>query len=300
MKPYLSLLACLLLGAAVCADDFKLKDGSKISGTIVGFDDSSFKVQTSYGFALVRKDQVVSISISDSGRPAAEKKSESPQSDKPLASIAKKEEKAAEKTTKQDAASTLTTAPASTPPATSLADASAAQSTSSAAVPVAPPVAAPSEPVRESVDGNFYTNETYGFRMYKPPAWKVIEGARSLMPGAIAAMGTLDETTYLLIGQQPVGKSLTTEIDTTDRRLHEMLTNFRPLGETRVNVSGGQAIERRFRGSVDEKDWSGTVAFVTHGGQLYTIFGMTIADSDLVQIQENVIARAITSLQFTP
>ena len=34
-----------------------------------------------------------------------------------------------------------------------------------------------------------------------------------------------------------------------------------------------------------------------HG--VYTIFGMTLADTDLVQIQENVISRAITSLQFT-
>jgi hypothetical protein len=38
---------------------------------------------------------------------------------------------------------------------------------------------------------------------------------------------------------------------------------------------------------------------VPHGSQLFTIFGMTIADTDLVQIQENVIARAISSLQFT-
>jgi len=38
---------------------------------------------------------------------------------------------------------------------------------------------------------------------------------------------------------------------------------------------------------------------VSRGARLYTIFGMTRADNDLVQIQENVIARAISSLQFT-
>jgi hypothetical protein len=38
---------------------------------------------------------------------------------------------------------------------------------------------------------------------------------------------------------------------------------------------------------------------VPHGTRIYTIFGMTYADTDLVQIQENVISRAISSLQFT-
>lgn len=134
--------------------------------------------------------------------------------------------------------------------------------------------------------------------MYKPPDWQVIEGARTIMPGAITAMGTDDQTTYLLIGEAPAGKSIASDIDATDQRLRSVMDNFRPLGESRMNVSGIQAVERRFRGSVDQKDWSGTVVFVPHGGELYTIFGMTIAESDLVQIQENVIARTIASMQF--
>lgn len=135
--------------------------------------------------------------------------------------------------------------------------------------------------------------------MYKPPAWQVIEGARSIMPGAIAAMGTSDQTTYLLIGQQAPGKSLASDIDAAERRLREIMDNFRPLGEKRVTISGVTAIEHTFRGSVDKHDWSGIVAFVPFGTHLYTVFGMTSADSDLVQIQENVISRTISSLQFT-
>ncbi len=50
---------------------------------------------------------------------------------------------------------------------------------------------------------------------------------------------------------------------------------------------------------MDQHDWSGVVVLVPRGAKLYTIFGMTRADNDLVQIQENVIARAISSLQFT-
>jgi len=41
------------------------------------------------------------------------------------------------------------------------------------------------------------------------------------------------------------------------------------------------------------------VVLVERGTKLYTIFGMTRADDDLVQLQENVISRAIASLQFT-
>jgi len=55
------LLALLLIAVAVRADEIRLKDGTKITGTIVGFEDGAFKVQTSYGFALVRKDQIAEI-----------------------------------------------------------------------------------------------------------------------------------------------------------------------------------------------------------------------------------------------
>ena len=71
------------------------------------------------------------------------------------------------------------------------------------------------------------------------------------------------------------------------------------LRRLRGDTSGVTAIERRFRGSVDQHDWSGIVAYIPRGASVYTIFGMTLADTDLVQIQENVISRAITSLQFT-
>jgi hypothetical protein len=154
--------------------------------------------------------------------------------------------------------------------------------------------------MREEVNGNSYINDTYGFRMYKPPAWKVIEGARALLPGSITAMGTDDQTTYLLIGQQSgASQSVATNMDATDRRLREIMENFRPLDEKHITISGAPAVERHFRGSVDQRDWSGVVVYIPHDSHLYTIFGMTIADTDLVQIQENVIARAISSLQFT-
>ena len=64
----LAALAFLLSAAAARTDEIKLKDGSKINGTIVGFEDNSFKVKTSYGFAVVQKDQVVSITVTDAAK----------------------------------------------------------------------------------------------------------------------------------------------------------------------------------------------------------------------------------------
>ena len=68
-----ALCAMLIVPSAAHADDLKLKDGSTISGTIVGYEESSFKVKTSYGFAVVQKDQVVSISISTGAHASVEK-----------------------------------------------------------------------------------------------------------------------------------------------------------------------------------------------------------------------------------
>jgi hypothetical protein len=298
----------LCLPAALRADELKLKDGTKIVGTIVGYEENSFRVKTNYGFAVVQKDQVLSISITDSSKkPEAEKKSE-PAHEKPAPADQPKAQPVTKTVNSYSAASPAAPAPkpaptqaAPQPPAVAPAASAIAKTVppAAAAPPPPPPKPAPPEPMREEVVGNLYTNQTYGFRMYKPPTWELVEGARALMPGSITALGTSDETTYLLIGQQPVGKSLASDIEATDRRLHDLLENFRALGEKKITVSGMPAVERRFRGSVDQRDWSGVVVFFQRGTTLYTIFGMTYAGSDLVQIQENVINRAISSLEFT-
>jgi hypothetical protein len=299
---------------ATYADELKLKDGTKIVGTIVGFEENSFKVKTNYGFAVVQKDQVLSISITDSTKkPDAEKKAE-PSAAKPAPPAAAVNSYKKGNTTPSTppnsapAADSTTsdpqTAAANLPPAPTAASATAKPvtpaSTSAAAPapPPAPPKPAQPESMRERVTGNLYANETYGFQMYKPPTWQLVEGARAVLPGAITALGTSDQTTYLLIGRQPIEKSFVSDIDATDRHLRSTLDNFRALGEKKILVSGEPAVEKRFRVSVDQHDWSGVAVFLQHDAHLYTIFGMTSADSDLVQIQENVISRAISSLQF--
>lgn len=135
--------------------------------------------------------------------------------------------------------------------------------------------------------------------MFRPPGWSIIEEARTVLPGAIAALGTSDQTTYLLVGESPSAGSLGLDLRASDVKLKEMVENYRPGGDKIVSIAGLPAVERRFRGAVDGKDWSGTVVLIIRGKMLYTIFGMTYAGTDLVQIQENVIHRAITSFQFT-
>jgi hypothetical protein len=327
--------AILLAPYGLRADDIKLKDGSTISGTIVGFEEKSFKVKTSYGFAVVQKDQVVSISMSDAPKamadkapdPPAEKtpapepaKSESLKSSAPpLPAMAGSDSDPAAKIQPVAKSARPVSAPAAVPAPTPVRDAPkapagpvarsaiAAPAITANAAPVAP-AAAPNiappkppapEPIKEAVIGNTYTNETYRFHMYKPPDWDVIATAPKVLPGAITAMGTGDDMTYLLIGQEPAGKSLATDMDATEKRLRDVMANFRPLDDKQITVSGATATEHRFRGSVDQHDWSGVVVLLPRGERLFTIFGMTRADNDLVQIQENVIARAISSLQFT-
>lgn len=67
----LALLAvCAVAGSVVRADEIRLKDGSKIVGTIVGFEDGAFKVETAYGFAMVRKASIVEIVPTDPAKSA--------------------------------------------------------------------------------------------------------------------------------------------------------------------------------------------------------------------------------------
>jgi hypothetical protein len=364
---------------AASADEIKLKDGTKITGTIVGFEENSFKVKTSYGFAEVQKDQVVSIEIAEPAKKpdAKEKSAADPSAEKTAPAAASKSDdspssesgackpaenlpssSASAKSTASKKESSLVAAqPGASQPAPVVASSKSAASSPKSPASVAgsatatnsasagnaadkgpvtavdkspasaatrvpanaasssapsngfpaaepevaqePPKSAAPEPIREEVTGNTYTNDTYGFHMYKPPDWQVIPGARAMLPGAITAMGTDDQRTYLLIGQEPVGKSLATDAEAAESRLREIMDNFRSLGETQLTVSGGPAVMHRFRGTVDQHDWSGVAVFVPRGAQLYTIFGMTLADNDLVQIQEAVIKRAISSLQFT-
>lgn len=281
-------MVALLLASPALADEIRLKDGTKITGTIVGLEDNSFKVQTSYGFALVRKDKIATI-IPSEPKPEAKKNNAAPS------------RKPSPQETQTAATNSAPPAPAPPAPAPKKGAPTAPAPTATASPAAAPAPAEPAPPpIREEVTGNFYINHSYGFRIYKPPGWHVIEGAQKALPTAIVAMSTGDEMTLLVIGRERMKDSLEAHAAATENLLREIYENYRRLSERRSQVAGLPALERRYRGTVEGHDWSGMVLSVARGNEVFTVLGTTYADSDLIQIQENVIARAIASLEFIP
>jgi hypothetical protein len=331
MRGHLATLAILAFSCAAAsparADEFHLKDGSKIIGTIVGFENNAFKVQTSYGFAIVDKDKIASIVPSVASVPPDRKdstKDAKPSEDKkPSAEKKDPEEK---KTTAAPAnapsSATAKGAPPTPPAAGTRKSEAATPKTSASPMLVAPigpaPSSAPSPgppalpatgqpmtpapvviPIRESVEGNLYTNQTYGFRLYKPPSWQVLADARKELPSAVVALGDIDDTVVLIIAREPLQGSVEKHAAATEDRLRENYENYRTTGETPLVVAGVSVKARDYRGMIDGHDWSGMVVTLARGKEVFTIVGTTAAESDLVQIQENVIRRAISSLEFT-
>src|ERR1700674_4389073 len=191
--------------------------------------------------------------------------------------------------------------PASDAVAPTIKASAAAPANSLAAAGASP--APPKEPEvpanREEIQGNLYTNYTHGFRMYKAPSWSLIEEARGALPNAIVAMGTSNESTLMVVGEEKTKEPLETAAAAVESRLHDVYANYQRLSERKSVVGGLPAVEYRYRGKADEHDWSGKLVVVARGKDMFTVLAMTYADSDLIQIQENVIARAIASLDFS-
>jgi hypothetical protein len=311
-----------LLAAAMCAcayatvaDEIRLKDGKKLYGVIVAYEDNMFKVKTDYGFVLVEKDKIASIvptSAPGATATAARKPAKTP------------DKKQAPETQTASAGSTEKSGAGSEPlakpkfsneavrparPATSNADkvaAPAIKSTmpavNSAAITATPVPIPPKEPeppaIKEEVQGTLYTNYSHGFRMYKAPSWELIEDARKALPNAIVAMGTSNESTLMVVGQEQTKDSLEASANGVEKRLREIYSNYRMISRRKTVVGGAPAIEFKYSGMADEHLWSGTLVVVSRGKDVLTLLGMTYADNDLIQIQENVIARAISSTDF--
>ena len=290
-------------------DEFHLKDGSKVVGTIVSYENDSFKVQTNYGFAYVRKDSIAEIvptekkPAPDSGQqPAALKpsafsaappssKSVVPPMPRPIPSYANPGTKSS---------SATRTANTVVPPAITPNSSLPFVLDLSGVLPAGQALDPRAQPMQEVVRGNVYVNQTYGFQMYKPPTWQVIKDPQNELPNAIGALGTNDQSTLLVIGRDPLKDSLEAQAAKRVRTMRDVYDNYRALGKKQVTVAGLPAIEQRFYGNLDGRDWSVTVTMLARDGEVFTILGMTSADTDLIQIQENVIAKTIASLQFLP
>jgi hypothetical protein len=347
MKPALLALSFFALAASARADEIRLKDGSKIVGNVVGFEDGSFKIETAYGFAMVRKDSIAEILPTAETKPAASKGSagksseDAPPSAKPATASSTNPVPAAKAEAKSQtvggklvesaepksqpvpvkpvalAGAKTQLAPAATAPsqtseqspakqpeqaAPTAAPAAPDTSPAAAAAPPTPPPApaAPPEPppVREMVRGNLYINQTYGFQMYRAPDWQPIVAARAALPNAVAALGTSDQSTLLIIGRDRAQGPLDAQSSATELTVQEIYENYRPMPSQRITIAGVPAIERQFRGVAEGRDWAVTLVTLERNSDVFTILAMTDANSELVQFEANVIAKAIASLQF--
>jgi hypothetical protein len=320
---------CALFAAAIpiLADEIRLKDGKKLYGVIVAYEENMFKVKTDFGYVLVEKDKIASIiptaptsaearPTAKSADPAKNGANGQPKAETVVPSPAPPATNASAKAIvpnpgKRDktngrisGAAIKPELPASTPPSEAVAP--ALRGSPAAANPALPAAAAqpapPKEPVlpaiREEVQGNLYTNYTHGFRMYKAPSWQLIDDARNALPNAIVAMGTSNESSLMVVGREKTKEPLDSAAVTVEGRLHEVYENYQRVSQRKTLIGGSPAVEFRYRGKADEHDWSGTLAVLSRNGDIFTVLGMTYADSDLIQIQENVIAKAIASLSF--
>jgi hypothetical protein len=314
------------------ADEIQLKDGKKLYGVIVAYEDNMFKVKTDFGYVLVEKDKIAKIIPSTpaakSEPQSAAKKDAAARPPKPAADSQPQAEPAVVSATEASTASTNASAksvspnppakaspqvtnaavkpelPASAPAGNVAAPAikgSANAPTNGLAASGAAP-APPKEPEvpanHEEIQGNLYTNYTHGFRMYKAPSWNLIEEARSALPNAIVALGTSNESTLMVVGEETTKESLEAAAAAVEKRLHEVYSNYQRLSQRKTVAGGLPAVEYQYRGIADDHAWSGKLVVVARGKDIFTVLGMTYADTDLIQIQENVIARAIASLDF--
>jgi hypothetical protein len=175
--------------------------------------------------------------------------------------------------------------------------AAAVFASSATSAPLAP-VTSETPVIPEEVQGNTYTNHVYGFRMYKAPSWQLIDNAIEL-PNAIVAMGTQNESTLLVVGREKTKQSLDSAANTVEKRLADVYSDYQKTSQRKMTVGGLPAVEYHYRGKADDHDWSGTLVVIARGGDIFTALGMTFANNDLIQIQENVIAKAIASLDFS-
>jgi hypothetical protein len=307
-------LSFLIAAGAARADEIRLKDGTKIIGTIVGFENDSFRVETSFGFALIRKDKVADINIT-----ATKKESEpnikssapttSPSAAAPAVVSAVVKEPAVPGSVSPEANALAPmrapVSPGSSAKAAAKIEIAAPKIASAPEATPAPPVAPPAPPpapgppvIRDEIRGNLYVNLTYGFQMYKPPSWDLIPAARKALPDAVAALGTSDQTTLLVIGRAPAKDSLDAHAAATGKALGDVYENYRQISSRHLTVAGFPAVEQRLRGTADGRDWSVIVLTLLNGNDAYTLLGMTYANSDLIQVQENVITKTVNSLTF--
>jgi hypothetical protein len=284
----LSLIAFGLLWARapLSADQLVLKNGKKLTGTIVGFEHGMFRVKTEFGFALVKRDKVASIKISGGKQSAAESENsansgsaESSKAASPAPATAPQEENGSAKTPSARAGSLR-------------------EKTSSPLRPSLPhPLNEPlPKEIRQHVEGASYFNDTFQFAMFKPLEWKLLEDIRQETATGIVAMGSDDEHTLLIVDRQVWSGTPSLERDRIVLKLRKTYQEYRKLSEDRTEIDGLPAIQSLFSAVADGVEWHGVTAHIEKGDVVFGIIGLTSAET--YQFQEAVFDKIIHSFHF--
>jgi hypothetical protein len=289
----LALAACLMVFPAT-AEEITLHDGQKIVGTIVGFENDMFRVETEFGFALIRKERVRAINF---GPPASRESAPKPGERKTPSSASKPAALPEPVKTASENAPQTTAAVAS--PAASPVPAKVLPEPLKASPP--PPVSRPLDqplpaPIQERVEGNSYINDTFHFALYKPPGWKIHEEAPRETGRAIVAMGPEDEQTLLIVDRQVWSGPPDLKNDTTETNLRQTYQDYQALSESPAKLDGRPAVRRDFTGLMDGVEWHGVSVRVAEGNTVFGIIGLTSAET--YQFQQALLNKIINSFRF--
>src|SRR3989304_5141738 len=221
-----ALLVTALLALPAAAEEFYLKDGTRLVGKIVAYEKDSFRVETSFGIAIIYKDRIERIVFEPGSKEAADK-----------------------------------TGPAPAPP---------------------PPATDPS-----------------GFRMSSPPPWP--PSPQLVRPGGplVAALGTPDETTLMLVGRENFNGDLTGYARLAENALQRTYADYRKQNERRTTVAGLPAFERDFTGEAEGRFWTGTALYFARGRDYFTILSLTAA-GDTTNFQQTLFCQVVATLGFLP
>jgi hypothetical protein len=242
-----------------CADEVVLTDGRRISGTVVGMEKGSFRVETDYGVALIKKEKVARIEM----QPAA------------------------------PAPPPAVTVPAPAPVAQT---APAPAPVARRAPPAPQERQPPNGRIEERLEGSLYVNDSYRFEMFRPPNWKLLEATARSIPSAITALGTEDEATLMLVGSVVYDAPPAAYAAVLDSTLKKMYGEFEIKSQEETTIAGKPAIRRAFRGVAEGREWHGIVVNLADGSYHYGLIGLTSEEAH--QFKASVLAKMIGSFRF--
>lgn len=302
----------LLAGPAARGDEFILKDGKKISGTIVGFENGMFRVQTDFGFVLIQKDKVASVNIS-----AGEKKTESTQlaaggkgkpqvrsSSSPTASAPSAAPEPPPPAPGERAHTQVSpeanTAPTLMAPQVEGAKTPLSRAASQAAKPAAPlshplDVPLPAD-LEQHVEGNTYYSDTFRFTMYKPPDWNLVSELPKGKISPIVVLSSEDEQTLLVVDRQVWSGAPDLHNDAVEANLRESYQDYKEISQKDIRLDGHPALRRVFSGVIDSVEWHGVSVRVEDGTTVFGIIGLTSAGQ--YQFYESLLDKMINSFHF--